>query len=114
MIDGTNELGQMTCKRAMELAIEKARRTGVGVVSTRNLGDTGMLGYYTTLALKHDCIGFMCVPGMNAINYDLSIRTLFVPSSRIFLHIVANSSSLPSRVANRLPVVGRPVESLGL
>lgn len=60
LIDGRNELGQIICKRAMELAVEKAENTGVGVVSIRNLGDTGMLAYYTTMALKHDCIGIMC------------------------------------------------------
>lgn len=59
-VDGSKELGQLACREAMQLAIKKARGTGVGVVSIRKVADTGMLSYYTMMALEHDCIALVC------------------------------------------------------
>jgi LDH2 family malate/lactate/ureidoglycolate dehydrogenase len=41
----------------MELAIEKARSTGIGMVALRNVFHTGRVGEYTEMAVKHDMIG---------------------------------------------------------
>ena len=41
----------------MEIAIEKARSTGIGVVTMFNGGHVGMAAYHAMLALPHDMIG---------------------------------------------------------
>jgi LDH2 family malate/lactate/ureidoglycolate dehydrogenase len=57
LMDGDNSLGQVGGKRAMELAIEKAERRGIGLVTMRNSNHYGMAGYYTLLAVQRDMIG---------------------------------------------------------
>jgi LDH2 family malate/lactate/ureidoglycolate dehydrogenase len=69
VIDGHKAMGQLTGIQAMELAIEKAARTGVGMVTVRNSNHYGIAGYYTGQALDADLIGItmtnteaICVP----------------------------------------------------
>ena len=57
LLDGGGGLGHPTACRAMTLAIEKARRTGVGFVTVRNSNHFGIAGYYAMMALDKDCIG---------------------------------------------------------
>lgn len=56
-IDADSGLGQAVSFRAMQKAIQKARKSGVGFVSVRNSNHLGILGYYSMMALPHDCIG---------------------------------------------------------
>ena len=57
VIDGDLGLGQVVGKKAMELAIEKAKNVGVGVVATKNANHFGIAGYYSELAMNQDMIG---------------------------------------------------------
>jgi len=56
-VDCDRGLGIVMAPKAMEMAIEKARDTGVGMVSLGNGYHLGMAGYHAMLALKHDMIG---------------------------------------------------------
>ncbi|CCV05981.1 Malate/L-lactate dehydrogenase [Mesorhizobium metallidurans STM 2683] len=57
LIDGDGGLGHEPAISAMETAIAKATPAGVGVVSVRNSGHFGALGYFTTMATDHELIG---------------------------------------------------------
>jgi LDH2 family malate/lactate/ureidoglycolate dehydrogenase len=57
LIDGDRGMGMVVGHRAMEIAIEKAKKTGIGMVSVRNSRHYGMSAYYAMLALPHDMIG---------------------------------------------------------
>jgi LDH2 family malate/lactate/ureidoglycolate dehydrogenase len=57
LIDADNALGPVGGKQAMELAIEKANSTGIGVVVIKNCNHYGPAGYYARMALKHEMIG---------------------------------------------------------
>jgi L-2-hydroxycarboxylate dehydrogenase (NAD+) len=57
LLDGDRGIGMVIGHRAMELAIEKARISGVGVVGVRNSRHFGMSAYYAMRALPHDMIG---------------------------------------------------------
>jgi L-2-hydroxycarboxylate dehydrogenase (NAD+) len=50
-------LGQPAGGRGMQLAIEKAKKMGVGFVAVRNSNHYGIAGYYALMALEHDMIG---------------------------------------------------------
>ena len=56
--DGEDGIGQIIASRAMRLAIEKARRTGIGAVSVRHSNHFGAAASYSMMALPHDMIGF--------------------------------------------------------
>ncbi|AEF96266.1 L-sulfolactate dehydrogenase [Methanotorris igneus] len=56
-IDGDFGLGQVVGKKAMELAIEKAKNVGIGAVATRNSNHFGIAGYYSEMAMREGLIG---------------------------------------------------------
>lgn len=57
LLDADNGMGMVAGYRAMELAIKKAKESGVGIVTVRNSRHYGMSAYYSMLALPHDLIG---------------------------------------------------------
>lgn len=58
VVDGNDGIGQVVATRAMRLAIEKARRCGIGAVSVRRSNHFGAAASYAMMALAHDMIGF--------------------------------------------------------
>jgi LDH2 family malate/lactate/ureidoglycolate dehydrogenase len=57
LVDGDRGIGMVIGHRAMEMAIRKARDSGIGMVGVRNSRHYGMSAYYSMLALPHDMIG---------------------------------------------------------
>ena len=62
-IDGDGGLGLVVGPPAMEIAIERARRHGLGVVIIYNAGHYGAAAYYASRALAHDMIGLSMTTG---------------------------------------------------
>jgi L-2-hydroxycarboxylate dehydrogenase (NAD+) len=57
LLDGDRGIGMVIGHRAMDLAIEKAKVSGVGMVGVCNSRHFGMSAYYAMQALAHDMIG---------------------------------------------------------
>jgi LDH2 family malate/lactate/ureidoglycolate dehydrogenase len=57
VIDAERRLGIIIGPKAMRMAIEKARRVGVGVVTAYNSGHFGAIGHYAMQAVEHDMVG---------------------------------------------------------
>jgi L-2-hydroxycarboxylate dehydrogenase (NAD+) len=57
LLDGGNGLGPVVAHRAMSRCIEKAKETGLALVSVRNSNHFGIAGYYAMMALPHGMIG---------------------------------------------------------
>jgi len=57
VLDGGNGLGQVVSHHAMQRCIEKARESGLAMVTVRNSNHYGIAGYYAMMALPHDMIG---------------------------------------------------------
>ena len=56
-LDSDRGLGIIVTPKAMDLAIEKARQSGIGMVTVGNSRHLGMASYHAMLALEHDMIG---------------------------------------------------------
>jgi LDH2 family malate/lactate/ureidoglycolate dehydrogenase len=56
-IDCDRGLGIIIAPKAMDLAIEKARKVGIGMITMRNGGHLAMASYHAMRALRHDMIG---------------------------------------------------------
>ena len=56
-IDSDRGLGIIVTPKAMEIAIEKAKNVGVGMVTIHNSRHLGMASYHAMMALDHDQIG---------------------------------------------------------
>lgn len=63
VIDGQNGMGQVISYNAMKLAIEKAKKYGMGMVAVRNSSHYGFAGYYPLMAVRENMIG---ITGTNA------------------------------------------------
>ena len=63
VLDGHHGMGMVIAKRAMEMAIEKARDYGLGMVAVRNSTHYGFAAYYPMMACAAGMIG---VTGTNA------------------------------------------------
>ncbi|XP_015114246.1 uncharacterized protein LOC107039241 [Diachasma alloeum] len=60
LVDGRNGLGHVIGKFCMELAIQKAKTFGIGMVSARGSNHYGICGYYSLMAAEKGLIGFSC------------------------------------------------------
>jgi L-2-hydroxycarboxylate dehydrogenase (NAD+) len=65
-IDGDRGLGVLQGTQAMQLAIDKARQTGVGVVTMRNSGHLGPVGHFAMQAARQDMVG-ICLTAMSVL-----------------------------------------------
>ena len=63
VVDGHDGMGQVIGYKSMQMAIDKAKKYGMGMVVVRNSCHYGIAGYYPTMACKQGCIG---ITGTNA------------------------------------------------
>lgn len=59
LIDGNHGLGHHVAVQAMKLAIEKAKKHGIGAVGVFNSNHFGIAGYYAEMAIKENLIGIV-------------------------------------------------------
>jgi LDH2 family malate/lactate/ureidoglycolate dehydrogenase len=62
-LNAHNGMGQPVSYKAMKMAIEKAKKCGIGMVTVRGSNHYGIAGYYSLMAAKEGCIG---ICGTNA------------------------------------------------
>ncbi|CAG9864223.1 unnamed protein product [Phyllotreta striolata] len=60
VVNGNNGFGAVVGKFSMNIAIEKAKNIGLGIVVSRNSNHYGIAGMYALQAIKKDLIGFSC------------------------------------------------------
>ena len=60
VIDGHNGMGQLISIFAMKKAIEKAKTTGIGMVTVRESNHFGIAGYYAKMASDEGLLGMAC------------------------------------------------------
>lgn len=63
VIDGHDGMGHVISKRAMQMAIDKAKKYGLGMTAVRNSTHYGIAGYYSLMAADAGMIG---ITGTNA------------------------------------------------
>ncbi|HOD03139.1 MAG TPA: Ldh family oxidoreductase, partial [Clostridiales bacterium] len=63
VVDGHDGMGQVIGYKSMKIAIEKAKKYGMGMVAARNSCHYGIAGYYATMATNEGMIG---MTGTNA------------------------------------------------
>ncbi len=58
VLDANNGMGMVVSYKAMEMAIEKAKKYGLSMITVRNSTHYGIAGYWVTMATKNGMIGF--------------------------------------------------------
>lgn len=76
VVDAHGSMGHPIGVRAMQLAIEKARRYGTGTVAVRNSSHFGIAGYYTLLAVKAGMIGLSFTNARPSVAPTFGVRPM--------------------------------------
>lgn len=113
VIDGHNGMGQVIAHVAMNLAIKKAKRYGMGMVVVRNSTHYGIAGYYTELATKQDLIGITGTNTRPAVAPTFGVENMLgtnpltfgMPTDEAFPLIVDSATSLAQR--GKIELYGR-------
>ena len=108
VVDAHDGLGQPASLFAMNLAIQKAKESGAGIITVKNSNHYGIAGFYAMMALEHGLIGIsltntnplvvptfgrdmvlgtnpisMAVPGETEYPFVLDMATSTVPRGKI-------------------------------
>ena len=59
LLNGNHKFGHVVTYTAMEIAMEKAKETGIGVVGVHGSNHFGVAGYYSDMAIMQDMIGIV-------------------------------------------------------
>jgi LDH2 family malate/lactate/ureidoglycolate dehydrogenase len=132
VVDGHNGMGQVIGTKAMQMAIDKAKKYGMGMVVVRNSCHYGIAGYYTSMATEQGCIGMtgtnarpsvaptfgtegmfgtnpftLGVPSDEAFDFNFDCATSITQNGKIEYYARINEPVHPGTIIN---IDGSPVE----
>ncbi|GAB4333500.1 MAG: Ldh family oxidoreductase [Dehalococcoidia bacterium] len=101
VVDGDRGLGFVVAHAAMDMAIEKARETGLGFVSVRNSTHYGAGFHYALKAARKDMVGISMTTGGNIVVppggrkrvYGANVISVASPTGRGFDFVLDGSTS---------------------
>ena len=105
VIDGHNGMGMVIAKKSMEMAIEKAREYGMGMVAVRNSTHYGIAGYYALMAADAGMIGISGTNARPAVAPTFSVENVLgtnalnfaMPSDEVFPFCLDCATSMVQR-----------------
>ena len=89
VIEGNDGMGQLISHKAMEIAIEKAKKTGMAIVTVRNSNHFGIAGYYAKMACDAGLLG-MAMTNSEAIMVPTFGRMAMLGSNPIAVAMPAD------------------------
>lgn len=92
LVDGNLGLGLYIGPHCMQMAIDKAKKYGVGFVACRNSTHYGIAGYYATMATDQGCIGFTGTNARPSIAPTFGVEPMMV-SFLLLVFFLSNFSS---------------------
>ncbi|HQP33721.1 MAG TPA: Ldh family oxidoreductase [Polyangiaceae bacterium] len=105
VLDGHNGMGHVVAKRAMQMAIDKARDHGMGMVAVRNSTHYGIAGYYATMATQAGMIGMTGTNARPSIAPTFGVEnmlgtnplTIGIPTDEPFPFVIDCATSIAQR-----------------
>ena len=102
VVDGHDGMGQVIGKKAMQIAIDKAKQYGLGMVAVRNSCHYGIAGYYATQATEQGCIGFTGTNARPSVGPTFGVEGMFgtnpltmgIPSDEKFDFVIDCATSI--------------------
>jgi len=86
LLNGNHKFGHVVTYSAMEIAIEKAKKTGVGMVGVHDSNHFGVAGYYSDMAIMNDMIGM----------------------------VIANTEPAVAPIGGKVPIIGTNPVAIGI
>lgn len=105
VIDGNNGMGHVIAKKAMDMAIEKAKEYGMGMVAVRNSSHYGIAGYYPLMAIEEGMIGITGTNARPSIAPTFGVEnmmgtnplTIGIPTDEAFPFVIDCATSVTQR-----------------
>ena len=105
VLDGHNGMGHVVATRGMELAIEKARENGIGMVAVRHSTHFGIAGYYALMAIEADMIGIVGCNARPSVAPTFGVANMLgtnpltfgMPSDEAFPFVLDGATSVAQR-----------------
>ncbi|KPJ82952.1 MAG: lactate dehydrogenase [Spirochaetes bacterium DG_61] len=76
VVEGHDGMGHVISKRSMDIAINKAKDYGMGMVVVKNSSHYGIAGYYVLMAVKADMIGISGTNARPAVAPTFGVETM--------------------------------------
>jgi L-2-hydroxycarboxylate dehydrogenase (NAD+) len=76
-VDGKNSIGFVAADTAIKIAINNAKKTGIGLVAVKNSGHYGLSGYYAEQAVKKGLMVMVFTNAPPAIAPHGALKSLF-------------------------------------
>jgi LDH2 family malate/lactate/ureidoglycolate dehydrogenase len=105
VFDGGHGMGMVIASRAMQTAIDKAKKFGLGMVTVRNSTHFGIAGYYSQMATNQDMIGITGTNARPAVAPTFGVENMMgtnpltfgIPSDEEFPFLIDCATSLVQR-----------------
>lgn len=118
VLDAHNGMGHVAGVFAMNMAIEKAKKFGLGMVTVRNSNHYGIAGYYVTMATKQNMIGLTGTNARPSIAPTFGVENMMgtnpmtwgLPSDEDFPFVLDCATSVSQR--GKIEVYGRAGKEL--
>jgi L-2-hydroxycarboxylate dehydrogenase (NAD+) len=110
LINGNGLFGQVVAYKAMKLAIEKAKKTGIGAVGTHDANHFGVAGFYSDLAIKENVIGIVTANTDPAVA-PLGGKVPVIGTNPIAIGIPANETYIAVDMATSISARGKLLEA---
>ena len=76
-VDGNNSIGFVAADTAIKIAINNAKKTGIGLVAVKNSGHYGLSGYYAEQAVKKGLMVMVFTNAPPAVAPHGALKSLF-------------------------------------
>jgi len=77
LVDANNSIGFVAANIAINIAIQNAKKTGIGMVAVKNSGHYGLSGYYAEQAVKKNLITMIYTNAPPAVAPHGALKSLF-------------------------------------
>lgn len=107
VVDGNHGMGMVIARRAMQTAIDKAKKYGMGMAAVRNSTHYGIAGYYVMMAAEAGCIGITGTNARPSIAPTFGVQNMLgtnpftfgMPTDEDFPFVLDCASSITQRAA---------------
>ena len=110
LLNGNHKFGQVVTYTAMEIAIEKAKETGIGIVGVHNSNHFGVAGYYSDMAIMQDMVGIVVANTEPAVA-PIGGKEPIIGTNPIALGIPSNSHYVSVDMATSASARGKLLEA---
>ncbi len=111
LLNGNHRFGHVVTYHGMELAMEKARETGVGIVGIHDSNHFGVAGYYSDMAVIEDLIGLV-IANTEPAMAPIGGKEALLGTNPIAIGIPSNKNYVSVDMATSASARGKLLEAL--